>query len=82
MKIRLATNNDTSARHIAPSRHNTLTQCWPDVGPASQILTSEVAPRTVRVKHMSNGRDPFNPDFTIVIIIHYKSRIAVAILDL
>ena len=26
--------------------------------------------------------DPFNPEFTIVIFIHYKPRIAVAILDL
>ena len=26
--------------------------------------------------------DPFKPEFTIVIFIHYKSRIAVAILDL
>ena len=26
--------------------------------------------------------NPFRPDFTIVIFIHYKSRIAVAILDL
>ena len=25
---------------------------------------------------------PFNPEFTIVIFIHYKPRIAVAILDL
>ena len=32
------------------------------------------------------GRDalinPFNPEYTIVISIHYKPRIAVAILDL
>ena len=26
--------------------------------------------------------NPFKPDFTIVIFIHYKPRIAVAILDL
>ena len=26
--------------------------------------------------------NPFKPEFTIVILIHYKSRIAVAILDL
>ena len=26
--------------------------------------------------------NPFKPEFTIVIIIHYKPRIAVAILDL
>ena len=26
--------------------------------------------------------NPFNPEFTIVILIHYKPRIAVAILDL
>ena len=26
--------------------------------------------------------NPFNPEFTIVIIIHYKPQIAVAILDL
>ena len=26
--------------------------------------------------------NPFKPEFTIVIFIHYKSRIAVAILDL
>ena len=26
--------------------------------------------------------NPFNPEFTIVIVIHYKPRIAVAILDL
>ena len=28
------------------------------------------------------GINPFNPEFTIVIFIHYKPRIAVAILDL
>ena len=33
--------------------------------------------------HKKNQRfNPFKPDFTIVIFIHYKSRIAVAILDL
>ena len=26
--------------------------------------------------------NPFNPEFTMVIFIHYKSRIAVAILDM
>ena len=26
--------------------------------------------------------NPFRPEFTIVIFIHYKSRIAIAILDL
>ena len=26
--------------------------------------------------------NPFNPEFTIVILIHYKPRIAAAILDL
>ena len=30
----------------------------------------------------SEGINPFKPEFTIVIFIHYKSRIAVAILDL
>ena len=29
-----------------------------------------------------NDLNPFKPDFTIVIFIHYKPRIAVAILDL
>ena len=28
------------------------------------------------------GFNPFKPEFAIVIFIHYKSRIAVAILDL
>ena len=28
------------------------------------------------------GFNPFKPEFTIVILIHYKSRIAAAILDL
>ena len=28
------------------------------------------------------GFNPFRPEFTIVIFIHYKPRIAVAILDL
>ena len=28
------------------------------------------------------GTNPFKPEFTIVIFIHYKPRIAVAILDL
>ena len=30
----------------------------------------------------SDGINPFKPEFTIVIFIHYKPRIAVAILDL
>ena len=28
------------------------------------------------------GFNPFEPEFTIVIFVHYKPRIAVAILDL
>ena len=31
---------------------------------------------------LSGWVDPFRPEFTIVIFIHYKPRIAVAILDL
>ena len=34
-----------------------------------------------RVGVFSSLINPFKPDFTIVIFIHYKSRIAVAILD-
>ena len=30
----------------------------------------------------NNKINPFKPEFTIVIFIHYKPRIAVAILDL
>ena len=30
----------------------------------------------------SSCSNPFEPEFTIVILIHYKTRIAVAILDL
>ena len=30
---------------------------------------------------MQDGFNPFNPEFTIVIFIHYKPRIAAAILD-
>ena len=41
----------------------------------SQILTSKFGPRAERV-------NPFKPEFTIVIFIHYKPRIAVAILVL
>ena len=34
-------------------------------------------------KHdQSRSINPFKPEFTIVIFIHYKSRVAVAILDL
>ena len=29
-----------------------------------------------------HGLNPFNPEITIVIFIHYKPRIAIAILDL
>ena len=32
--------------------------------------------------HLNITLNPFKPDFTIVIFIHYKPRIAVAILDL
>ena len=32
--------------------------------------------------YISNLFNPFKPEFTIVIFIHYKQRIAVAILDL
>ena len=32
--------------------------------------------------HLNRTLNPFKPDFTIVIFIHYKPRIAVAILDL
>ena len=30
----------------------------------------------------SNNLNPFKPDFTIVIFIHYKPQISVAIMDL
>ena len=43
-----------------------------------QIMMSQFDPRTERVKVFN----PFKPEFTIVIFIHYKPRIAVAILDL
>ena len=33
-------------------------------------------------KNTCFGLNPFNPEFTIVIFIHYKPQIAVAILDL
>ena len=37
----------------------------------------------LNVKKISSERvNPFRPEFTIVIFIHYKPRIAVAILDL
>ena len=39
----------------------------------------ELAVHQKMVKILIN---PFNPEFTIVIFIHYKPRIAVAILDL
>ena len=32
--------------------------------------------------HFQEVLNPFNPEFTIVIFIHYKPRIAVAIHDL
>ena len=51
-----------------------------------QILTSKVGPRFERAKLLFQTSlgyiNPFNPEFTIVIFIHYKPRIAVAILDL
>ena len=34
------------------------------------------------LKHPHRKPNPFKPEFTIVIFIHYKPRIAVAILDL
>ena len=34
------------------------------------------------MQNASWGLNPFKPEFTIVIFIHYKPRIAVAILDL
>ena len=49
------------------------------------LLTGTIAfwgtlvPRILTVDYTFN---PFDPDFTIVIFIHYKSRIAVAIHDL
>ena len=47
----------------------------------------DVAFKTQMQRHLSNLSratlvNPFNPEFTIVIFIHYKPRIAVAILDL
>ena len=36
----------------------------------------------VRVPQQTRDINPFNPEFTIVIFIHYKLRIVVAILDL
>ena len=52
-----------------PSKHEALTQCWFNVGPPSST---------------SANINPFKLEFTIVIFIfiHYKSRIAIAILDL
>ena len=45
---------------------------------AIDINLSSNSEKNTRKKHIS----PFNPEFTIVIFIHYKPRIAAAILDL
>ena len=37
---------------------------------------------TKRRYFMSRGVNPFKPEFTIVIFLHYQPRIAAAILDL
>ena len=50
-------------------------------GPIYTALPYKVASRAEGVKHVWFF-NPFKPEFTIVIFIHYKLRIAVAILDL
>ena len=46
----------------------------------SSSVTNVIEPASVVPK--SDVFNPFKPEFTIVIFIHYKPRIAVAILDL
>ena len=48
--------------------------------PASKTTTGQKFYRMLTLH--SASFNPFNPEFTIVIFIHYKPRIAVAILDL
>ena len=43
--------------------------------------SSEINPLLL-AERVQSCFDPFKPEFTIVIFIHYKPRIAVAILDL
>ena len=54
---------------------------------APALHTAKDTPRmalapSVAVEKMEKILNPFKPEFTIVIFIHYKPRIAVAILDL
>ena len=35
-----------------------------------------------KLNYITKRSNPFKPEFTIVILIHYKPRIAIAILDL
>ena len=53
----------------------TLAQHYNDIG---FILSNQ----HYTVVYISITFNPFRPEFTIVIFIHYKPRIAVAILDL
>ena len=45
-------------------------------------ITLVQCPVFARYRMSATANNPFKPEFTIVIFIHYKSRIAVAILDL
>ena len=47
------------------------------------VLLFQCVDRIYNLTYMSDcGVNPFKPEFTIVVFIHYKPRIAVAILDL
>ena len=48
---------------------------------AATSLTSLTQQNEI-IHHFSLTFNPFKPEFTIVIFIHYKPRIAIAILDL
>ena len=48
----------------------------------SRFYFALLAEHTPLFERMRCVYNPFNPEFTIVIFIHYKPRIAVAILDL
>ena len=54
-------------------KYNNMEYKKSKVDPALKGLSAE---------HDYNRFNPFNPEFTIVIFTHYKTRIAAAILDL
>ena len=77
-ELDVAGGDHPSSCHVPPLQ---LQHLYSQI-PVRIVLTSELLPQFPPSESKLPNFNPFKPEFTIVIFIHYKPGIAVAILDL